>query len=246
MLLVSVYVKFDEWGRMGNRMFQYAFGYILAKEKNVDLFTPEMPNFNIKSTARTLPTTNFINTRSYGNNFVDWNDLISTDKDIIVDSFVQKHCYYSSHKNILYPLFSAAPLTTINQNKLVVHIRETDYLQIGCFLGYDYYKQLIEESGFKDVIIVTDNSNCETVQKLISDGCTLNTEGRVNKFDTTSDRRAMIDFYTLWYSENIAISQSTFSWWAAFLGDHKKIIFPKAENVMWKSNPGRDDVNLIF
>ena len=62
-----------------------------------------------------------------------------------------------------------------------------------------------------------------------------------------SDSRAMDDFKTLMYSENIAISQSSFSWWAAFLGNHKKIIFPFKTGLDWWSvDPGKDDIDLYF
>jgi hypothetical protein len=74
----------------------------------------------------------------------------------------------------------------------------------------------------------------------------LNTEGYVDKFNVVSDSRAMKDFYTLLNSENIAISQSSFSWWAAFLGEHKKIIFPITNEGMWKKNPDQDDIDLYF
>ena len=30
---MNVFVEFDPWGRMGNRMFQYAFGYLLAQKR---------------------------------------------------------------------------------------------------------------------------------------------------------------------------------------------------------------------
>ena len=104
----------------------------------------------------------------------------------------------------------------LSNDHLVVHIRETDYTLINGFLGYDYYKKLITNSGFTNIIIVTDNSTCDTVQRLVAEGCRLNSEGNVNKFEHTSDARAMADFDLLVQSKNIAISQSSFSWWAAW------------------------------
>ena len=243
---MSIYVKFDDWGRMGNRMFQYAFGYILAKEKNTELFAPQLPNFNIPSTITSLPIANFVSTGKYGNHYVDWNYLLSTTQDIVVNSFLQKSRYYIPHRNDLITLFDIKSHNPINQNKLVIHIRETDYCQLNWFLGYEYYKEIITTSGFNDIIIVTDNSECDAVRKLVSEGCTLNTEGIVNQFNVVSDNRAMRDFITLLYSENIALSPSSFSWWAAFLGLHKKIIFPITKNSIWKESPGLDDIDLVF
>jgi len=243
-----ILIKFDKWGRMGNRMFQYAFGHILSKQKDVEIFSTGIKNFNIKDNSKKYkPSNSFIYTRGFGDNYVDYDLLLKTTNDIVVDSYVQKSKYYKDYKQLLQNVFNITT-KTINKNKLVLHVRETDYTQLNCFLGYETYKQIIKESGFSDVIIVTDNSKCETVQKLLSDGCVLNSEGIVSAFSTDNDDRAMIDFYTLLNSENIALSQSSFSWWAAFLGNHKKVYYPFRldDKGMWKCNPGRDDVDLFY
>ena len=50
----DVYVQFDPAGRMGNRMFQYAFGWLLAKQRNCKLFHEGLPNFNIPPNLQSL------------------------------------------------------------------------------------------------------------------------------------------------------------------------------------------------
>lgn len=248
MLLVRVYVLFDRWGRMGNRMFQYAFGYLLAEKKNTSFFSGPIPNFNIPDTLteKTPQPVNPIFTRSYGDNNVDMFELGNTKRDVIVNSFVQQSKYYHGYEDKLREIFNVK-LKPINENKLVLHVRETDYVGINGFLGYDYYRKLINNSKFNDVVIVTDNSECDTVKKLISDGCKLNSTGTVTNFNHVNDDRAMLDFYTLLNSENIALSQSSFSWWAAFLGKHKTIIFPYKKNAgMWRIEPSNNDIDLYI
>jgi len=243
---MSVYVKYDEWGRMGNRMFQLAFGYLLAKQKGVKLYHTGLPNFNITPSVLGVNLVNAIYTRSYGDNFVDINELLTTDRDIVVDSFVQKAHYYLPYRKELKNFFNIRPFT-INKDKLVMHIRETDYNLIQKFLGYRVYKQVLDSAGYLNAIIVTDNSECDTVKRLVSEGCVLNSTGVVDKFNTTSDARAMNDFDTLLQSANIALSQSSFSWWAAFLGEHDRIIFPGVIGMgQWPLNPGKDDVDLFI
>jgi hypothetical protein len=247
-LLVSVVVKFDPWGRLGNRMFQFAFGYLLAKQKNDMLYTEGLPNFNIPAVTCRQHFSNYTPTSMFGRNMVNFEVLLQND-NIVVDSFVQKAAYYINFQNELRDIFNIKNNDIKNTNKLVLHIRETDYNKLNCFLGYEYYKQIIKETGFTDVIIVTDNSNCETVQKLVSEGCTVNTTGSIDTFNTTNDERAMKDFFTLLQSENIALSHSSFSWWAAFLGQHQKIFFPYFKNdttKMWKLHPEKDDIDLFF
>lgn len=243
---MSICVKYDPWSRMGNRMFQYAFGYVISKLKHHDFYHDELPDFNIEKREFLGTLNNIINTKSFGNQYVDINELIRHNGDIIVDSFVQKSTYYLSQRDDLRSIFNIRD-NIINQGKLVIHVRETDYIQVNAFLGYNFYKNLIKDSGFTDIIIVTDNSKCETVQKLIADGCSLNSEGVVVEFSVSGDKRAIKDFNTLLYSENIAISQSSFSWWSAFLGNHKKIIFPYRRDMSWwPIEPQRDDIDLYF
>jgi hypothetical protein len=243
----NIFVEFDPYGRMGNRMFQYALGYVLAKQANKPLFSDKLPNFGIESNLKTVPTQNTYRTRSFGNNYIDIDFIIKTRDNVIIDSFAQRAEYFLPHRNIIKKIFNCENLPqTINHEKLVLHIRETDYVLINSFLGYANYKKLIDESNFTDVIIVTDNSKCETVQRLIADGCTLSSEGHVNTFTHTCDRRGMNDFKTLLLSENIAISQSTFAWWAAFLGVHKNVFLPVGDKTMWKETPLQDDIDLYF
>ena len=246
MLLVNVFVEFDPWGRMGNRMFQYAFAYILASKRNTRLYTNGLHNFNIPNTLGLTPV-NPIYTRSYGDNNVNMHELFNTKRDVVVNSFVQKSCYYLPFRNELKEIFNVSPCIQEYDDTLVIHVRETDYVQINQFLGYDYYRKLIDFSGFKDVVIVTDNSECETVKRLVKDGCRIHSEGIVKDFNTTNDVRAMNDFNKLLRSDNIAISQSSFSWWAAFLGDHSNIIFPyKKIGGQWLLEPGPDNSDLYF
>jgi len=249
MLLVNVIVQYNPYGRMGNRMFQYAFGYILAKKGEKALVHDALPNFGITANNSQVraydPVIKTLET--WGENDADVDLLINHKGSIVINSNVQKSKHYIDHKDILRDAFNIKELDTINKDYLVVHVRETDYIQIDKFLGYDFYKSLIDDSGFTKIKIVTDNSDCDTVKKLASDGCELVTEGYVDKFEFHSNKRSISDFKTLLYSENIALSQSSFSWMAAFLGYHKKIIFPFSTKVdMWPIEPGKDDVDLFF
>ena len=242
---MSIYIEHDPWCRMGNRMFQYALGYILSTSKQSPLFHHGLLNFNIEPNPGT-PANNILETKKFGNNKIDIQALLNHSGDILINSFLQRSEIYTPYRDLLRLAFKIDN-KYINENKLILHIRETDYLQINCFLGYDFYKNFINFTQFNNVAIVTDNFKSDTVQRLLSDGCTLATEGLVERFDINSDDNSMKDFYTLMYSENIALSQSTFSWWAGFLGNHKNVFFPyTAKKLMWAIEPEADDIDLFF
>lgn len=229
-------------------MFQYAFGYLLSKQKETNFYAEGIPNFCIPSTFVFPPPPQRIETKMFGDHHADLGYLLHSTEDILVNSFLQKSSYYAQFRSELRRAFRVSQQQEmLHPDKLVLHVRETDYTDIGCFLGYEAYKQIIDKLGFSDVVVVTDNSTCDTVKRLVSDGCTLNTNGRVDSFTTDCDQRGMIDFCTLLCSENVAISQSSFSWWAAFLGEHKNVYFPfTKQSGMWKLVPEKDDIDLFY
>jgi hypothetical protein len=244
---MNIIIQYDPYARLGNRIFQYAYGYLLSKKYNRDLYDNEgLPNLGIEPT----PINQYDNPlyiRTFGSHYVDDNLLKKHKGDIIINSFLQKSSYYIDSIDTLRDVFGIHPREVINKDQLVVHVRETDYNQLGEFLGYDFYKKMIDYSGFDSVKIVTDNSKCETVNRLIDDGCELVSDGYVDSFSVHCDSRALGDFKTLLYSENIALSQSSFSWWPSFLGYHKRIIFPYSTQLgMWPITPKKDNIDLYF
>ena len=246
---MRVLVQFDPYNRLGNRMFQYAFGYLLSQKYNCPLLcNDDLPNFGITTEKFTHIDSNVFVSRSVGNHYFDFNKLDNFDGDVVLDGHLQRIEYYKDHKELLRNIFGIKKLEMKNSNKLILHIREADYKTLGWFLGYDYYKKFIESTGFSDIIIVTDNPNGETIQKLLSEGCTLSTEGIESPFLHHGDRRAIDDFLTLLYSENIAISQSSFAWWGAFLGYHNKVFFPykSSGKCCWSLTPEKDKVSLYI
>ena len=245
---MNVIVQYDPYNRVGNRMFQYAFSLLLAKKYNCKLYCNEgLPNFSIPPVPFNNLQSSILTTRSIGNHYFNFNALNDFDGDIIMNSWAQKAHYYTDSRDFLRNVFGIKNLDPINNDSLVLHVRGTDYNKLDYFLGYEFYKRLIKDSQFTKIKIVTDDPNCDTVKKLISDGCTLETSGE-STFNINGDRSAMNDMKTLLYSENIAISQSSFSWWPAFLGYHQNIIFPYSttKKQIWPLDPKKDDIDLFF
>jgi hypothetical protein len=246
-LLVSVLVQYDPWQRMGNRMFQYAFGLIISKAKNIDFYHDGLPNFDIEKNVGTVAS-DAIKTSSFGYNFVDVDFLLNTKKDIIIDSTLQNIKYYEKYRELLKNAFSIKNNKLNNIDTLVLHIRETDYLQTKNFLGTEAYMSILSKFNYKNYTVVTDNANCNTVQELLKQGCTVRSKGKVDKFCHTADNQGMDDFFFLLNSSNIFLSQSSFSWWPAFLGEHENIYFPFSSNkkLNWPLHPDKDDIDLFF
>ena len=127
---MSVKVHYDPYNRVGNRLFQYTFARILASLKQETLICDAIPDFNIPSQTGDFNNNNKLITRDYGLNHIDLQNLIDSDKDILVDSYVQNSFYYVNYRHQIKQWLGIKPEPTINNDKLVVHIRETDYKDI--------------------------------------------------------------------------------------------------------------------
>jgi len=253
MLLVKIVTKYDNWGRMGNRMFLYAFGKILSIIKKAEYYCNPISNFPNTHNEIPLPSSLSMNNpiylrKDYGSNYVNIDELIKTDRDIIIDSFLQKSAYYIPHKEAIKQWFTFDTSSFIkpNDNELVIHIRETDYKMLHVYINDDIYIKMIKDLQFTHKTVVTDNCNAPLINKLREDGCKILSEKPVDKFNIDNDHNIMQDYVYMLHSKHLLISQSTFSWWPAFLGDQEKVFVPITDNGMWKKSPEQDDIDLFI
>jgi hypothetical protein len=249
-----MYITITPQGRTGNRLFQYALGIILAKEKQCPLFAPPIPGFNnikIDQNSSNLNNSDTIHTSTYGTHNYNFDELKNTSKNICIDSYVQKSELLIHYKQLLQEQFKIENTLTClpKNNELVIHIRETDYTLIDGYLGSNFYTTFIKKyiSNY-NITIVTDNIHTNLIEELKKLGCNIFTKNACTNWQNPFFTQNEIDDYNyMLYSSNILLSQSTFSWWAAFLGIPKKIIFPyRTTGGMWKLNPKQDDANLYF
>lgn len=191
-----------------------------------------------------VPLNNPRYTRSYGDNYID-PIIVGHPGDIVVNSFVQKAAYYVPNRPLLkqYLKFHVGdkPLERPGLSDLVVHIRLTDYATIGNYPGIEVFERGVYSlrGQYAKLFIVTDDPTDSEIIEL----------ARVYKghIRRSSPKE---DFYFLMNADYLMLSQSTFSWWAAFLGEPKKLIVPlstKTSNAFWYAPttvPHHDSVDL--
>ena len=246
-----IIVQYDQWGRMGNRMFQYAFGRILSNVKKCHFYAEPLLNF--KNTLNTRPyvkpDANAIYTRQYGNHYVNMEELIHTTHDIVVNSYVQKWLYYWPFQQWVKEWFEldVENFQKPELDELVIHVRETDYNALGMTLPGELYLDAVKKLKYEKYTVVTDNFNSPIAKILIDAGCKILSDKYVDKFTYDNNDNIMRDFIYLLLARNIFLSHSSFSWWAAFLGEHANIYCPLTNSkCMWKKNPGQDDSSLVM
>ena len=137
-----------KWG-LGNRMFQYAFGRVLAEEMGYFLKCdglPEFPNtFEKVSGAKyDAPEERLVS----GYFYTDHLRANAAKRKILIDGHFQNFRYFKPHRDRLRQWFDCSkPMLDIG-NSTVVHVRRGDYVNIGWALPFSYYR---EERGFGGV-----------------------------------------------------------------------------------------------
>ena len=92
---------------LGNKMFINAFAYIISKvtgKEFVPIFIEYFKNTHTKHNNLILK--NPLYTLTYGNNYVNLNELCQHPDDIVINSYVQRQEYYTEYREELRDFFN--------------------------------------------------------------------------------------------------------------------------------------------
>jgi hypothetical protein len=215
-------------GRTGNKLFQYVAARIFAEKNKLNLVTP-FPDTDILQVKEHL---NFEDNQING--YVNINTSSFKDDEIICngnninytfDDYFHNGDYFSNNYEMVQSFFNF-PKITPNTKDIVLHLRLFDYLHFtdlynpttwdySEIIHPNYYLKILENEIFENVYIVVDEIRCEWEKKYLS---------FFDKFNPTIiSTNPKNDFEFLMSFEKIINSNSTFSYWASFLGCGKKI-----------------------
>ena len=237
-------------GGMGNQMFQYAIGRIIAEAKKhkLEINNPDdrqelFNHFPFVHTAGIAGDDTKENSRPYAPDlqYLDINEAINHQGHVFLHGYWQKHYYYTQHKEDIRKWFAypddefEKPAAT----DLVLHVRLGDQLKpspIGLPATADTYVELLKKIPHERCILVSD----EPDEPFLAP---------VRAFPTVVVKHGsqMADFTMVKYAKRVIISQSTFAWWASFLGDPETVWAPLTSDgrILWKACPSAQDIDLI-
>jgi len=221
-------------GRLGNQMFQYSVCRTVAEKNNFKFYIPEIGSPSTEGTHLKnffpnldmgIKDGNIIYRFNEDHTVQNFNNHIFNIKNFTeIWGFYQSPMYFSGYEDKIRSWFN---LEINNQTKIIlekydpskycyIHIRGTDYKHHNhWFLNKDYYiksmdyiKSINNEISF--VIITDDPDMC--LEWFPNIECMKN--------------EMMIDFNLFLHSKYLIISNSTFSWWAAWLNPEKVVVAP--------------------
>lgn len=223
---------------LGNNMFQYALGRILAEEKGYALAArpivfplthQKISGLSCQQPVEKLPMHHCDVKRIIGD---------KTPRMIHLEGFFQHSEYYLPYLDRIREWFQfplkALPQFDVSTADMLLYIRLGDYFSKEKFsMTHQFYEDAIEMASPRKVYIATDEPAHSYLEKF-------------KKYDPIYlSGTPVIDLLTAQLFQKIAMSSSTFAWWAVMLSDAREIYFPVAEDHWWshcykRSNFGID------
>lgn len=235
-------------GGLGNQLFQYALGRKLSIKNKTDLFL-YIGNLKEHSTKRSMcldklnidcKTTNQTsNARVYKEKFFHYDPLIPLIRNnVFLKGYWQSEKYFRdirhillneiTPKNKLHSSFHEVDEHILNSESVSIHIRRGDYLskrnlEFHGVCSPEYYfksiKYIMDVTGNKNLSFFVFSDDIKWARENIRDSnLSINYVSKDNS-DFFTD-----EFFLMSKCKHNIISNSTFSWWAAWINQYSKKI----------------------
>lgn len=216
--------KLGQYGRFGNQLFHiastigiatkhgYSWGFPEWKEREhfvhkLPLFTEKLPEYKLKSDKGLL---------------IEYIEFKLADNISILGHMFSEEYFKHCDKLIkwLFEMKEIKALPEIPENSVAVHFRGGDFgSKQFPRLEFEYYERALLNlacRGHFKFYIFTDD--IKAAKKIFDSG-----------FNYIETNNYIHDFYLMQKCKHFIIANSTYSWWAAYLGKHKDkiVIAPK-------------------
>ncbi len=237
----------EKSGRFGNFLFQFFLAkciqkinnhkiVVFSKNENVHYFNSKRNIDRIVDGFISLPKfsklLNFLKKRCFYINDSNYKKVLSSKnlknrKFFYIDGFFQDISIIESNKDLLDKIINKNEIENFNYigSDLTIHIRHLHH-ELGTLdknADYqeqpeiDYYKKIINELNPKTIKVICSNRNNLNViklKKIYKKKVFIESQDDVN------------DFLNIIHSENLILSNSTFSLWGSLLSKNKTIYVP--------------------
>ena len=238
-------------GNLGNNLFQYCFGRVLATQLGYKLAAVPLPGFprtHDKVEGHDYSRRNVLTLRGQK---PDLTGVMAGDvpRHLVLTGYFQRYEYYEPYATRIreWLMVEDHDDTKIDPDHVVLSIRRgRDYIpRYG--LPLSYYEAALSSMRYNRVFICTNEPNDPFIRYLQRK---YRAEVRAGSFQ---GGRRQPDYWTgaldnltfIRRFSKIVISNSSFAWWAAFLSDADQIVFPRPATGMWSStDPVSKDISL--
>jgi hypothetical protein len=228
-------------GGLGNQLFQISAAIALAldigTEPVFDMKNHDLPkqgrkcNKYLKTIFRNLKFSSDLPIKQvYREPHFHYKE-ISPSLNMCLVGYFQSEKYFEKHANHIREVFSVDAETEeviakkygkiLEKKPTAVHVRRGDYLQFSaahppCSIGY--YKDAMARFPDNTTFLIFSDDIPWCKENFLQDNIVF-----------VEKNEDIIDFYLIYMCDGVILSNSSFSWWAAWLSNHKnkRIIAPK-------------------
>ncbi len=228
-------VQVSYMGALGNQLFQFVLGRILAEHLGFSLQAAAIPGFAATAGFCSEGSESVEPDEIHQGQIIDLNAILTNRQPRVIrlQGYFQRYEYYRPHKHLIrtqwlppLPSIAAAP----DAGDLVMHVRRKDYIAYGWASPFSYYQESLDQQDFKRLVLVTDDPR---------DPFFL----RFRRYRPTFFKgNALESFAFMTQANKLVISQSSFSWWAAYLSEAESVVMPKPNYGIW----AEPDVDLAI
>lgn len=245
---------------LGNNLFQYCFGRIIAENLGFELKASPIPGF-----PHTRDRVNGLDHRAAPEQIIshdypedfngDYSKVISwkngnlrlenilkdtSPRKIVIEGYFQRYEYYRPYKELIRDrwlapepsLIDTAEIKAIDKDDVVLSLRRGDYVPLGHALPFSYYRQALSHTKFKRLFICCDD-------------CTDPFISLFKKYKPiVIPSNPLKNFYFTMSFNKIIMSNSSFSWWAAFLSHAREIYAPIPRRGFWSGESPEIDLTV--
>jgi len=232
-------------GQLGNNLFQYSLGRIIAEETGRKLVASPIPGFP-ETRTEVDGTVGEGSPIICSGQTIDLDHLLRSDLDrpILLEGYFQRYEYYRDHASDIQVWLrpGSSPEVAPGPADVVVHVRVGDVRKPCRPNAYRpvprwFYETVLRRLTWARLLVVSNDPD---------DPLTRYVEQEFG--GTVVSVSVQSDFETLRCARRIVMSASTFSWWAAWLSDADEIYLPTTgtwnPSVRWAFASVRD-VDLV-
>ncbi|MFZ2639489.1 MAG: hypothetical protein WA117_00765 [Verrucomicrobiia bacterium] len=221
-------------GRLGNQLFQFAIGWVLAQTAEAPLSARPIQGFSgTRGFDGERESFQPLHTRGHPIDIEACVQHLRLSGDVVIDGYHQRYEILRPMKHPIKALLSKVegpkPETMPGPEDLVVQIRLGDYFSPRLVPRYGYPLEdvvvLIRKQRFDRLYLTTDEPSHPFIQRLQSEfGAALGGKHPLEQFAFSIMARRLV------------VTPSSYSWWAAWLSNAEQVFFPVEKGVWLRKN----------
>jgi len=222
-------------GRIGNRLFMYAAGRIIAEEMGYDLCAEPIEGFKgtedpVRGEHHESPVQMLL-----PREHPKVADIVAdkSRRKIVLKSYMQEYEHIKGRAEDIKRWFRIPEGKKANKDSVLVHVRLGDLATLGWAPSMTYFTDVIDQnfSGRK-IVVATDEPGSRHLSAL-------------DKYNPTyAEGDHLEHFRLLTTASNLIIGTSTFSWWAAFLSE-ARVFAPLMKRGYYSFKPFRNENYMV-